>query len=104
MNILSVNLGSFFTSQNLVANYCNDRKIDIACFQETFEHKVKPNLRGWRCFSKPRKANATETNPHGGVAILGRFSTKLTYSKINETCPDIEIICCDTYVQNKKIL
>ena len=104
MNILSVNLGSFFTSQNLVANYCNDRKIDIACFQETFEHKVKPNLRGWRCFSKPRKANATETNPRVGVAILGRFSTKLTYSKINETCPDIEIICCDTYVQNQKIL
>ena len=58
MNILSVNLGSFFTSKLLLSNYCYDKKIDIVCIQETFEHKAKPHLNGWKCFSKPRKENA----------------------------------------------
>ena len=104
MNILSVNLGSFFTSKLLLDNYCYDKKIDIICIQETFEHKVKPYLRGWKCYSKPRKENAKHSNPHGGVAILDRHNVKLKYSDINKTCPDIEIICYETYVENKKIL
>ena len=104
MNILSVNLGSFFTSKLLLSNYCYDKKIDIVCIQETFEHKAKPHLNGWKCFSKPRKENADESNPHGGVAILGRNNVKLKYSDINKLCKDIEIICCETYVENIKIL
>ena len=104
MNILSINLGSFFSSKELLESYCHDKKIDIVCIQETFEHKVKPNLPGWIPYTKPRKSNPSGTNPHGGVAIIGRSSTKLTYSKINSTCPDIEIVCCETYIENQKVL
>ena len=104
MNILSINLGSFFSSKSLLESYCHDKKIDIVCIQETFEHKVQPKFRGWKSFSKPRKSNSSGTNPHGGVAILGRNNIKLVNSKINLTCPDIEIICCETYIENTKIL
>ena len=104
MNILSINLGSFFSSKPLLNKYCYDKKIDLICIQETFEHKVKPNFRGWKSFSKPRKANKEGTNPHGGVAILGRSNIKLILSEVNKTCPNIEIICCETYIEKQKIL
>ena len=76
MNILSIDLGSFLPQLRL-SNYCYDKKIDMICIQETFEHKVKPHLSGWKCYSKPRKMNAKNTNPNGRVSILGRHNVKL---------------------------
>ena len=77
MIILFINLGLFYISKLLFNNYCYDKKIDIICIQETFEHKVKPHLSGWKCYSKPRKMNAKNTNPNGRVSILGRHNVKL---------------------------
>ena len=57
---------------------------------------MKHHLRGWKCYSKPRKENAKNSNPRGGMAILGSHNVKLKYSHRNKSCADIEIICCKT--------
>ena len=99
------NLGSFNTSKHLLANYTNNKKIDIACVSESFEHNDNLKMYGWEFLSKPRPARTDEKNPHGGVAIFTKVSVKVKPGKLlNLNCPDIEMVCCETMADNTKFL
>ena len=92
MNVININLGSFNTSKELLKHYAQDKKANIICISETFEHRNNLHLPGWKFYSKPRDEVKPNINPHGGVAIFVKKDTKpkpFTPSDL----PDIETIC-----------
>ena len=102
MNIININLGSFNTSKELLKHYVQEKKAHVACLSETFELNNNVQLPGWIKFSKPRD-NPQNKFPRGGVAILVNKNTK-SESYDSSDLPDIEIVACQSYVANTKVL
>ena len=103
MLITSVNLGSFNTSKELLAEYTRSKKVDIVCVSESFEFNDNIHMNGWKLISKAKTPKVDDINPHGGVAILARVSVKIR--KVCDIhCPDIEVVCCETFIDNQKLL
>ena len=109
MNIVNVNLGSFNTSQDLLKHYLQEKKANVACLSETFELNNNVHIQGWQKYSKPRD-NPQNKNPRGGVAILVNKNTKSKaypdpdLPNLDPDLPNIEIVACQSYVANTKIL